>query len=185
MGVILGVFGGRGVAGWGLLVMVPLGPEKDVFMSWSPCFVRSVGPGGRVLVRLGHEVVDDYLEFVAARCRPNTVLAAGFDLKVFFSLVGKEPAEVTTADVLAFITAQRSVGDRKVVRLVDGESGLSARTIQRRLSSVSSSMSPVPLSPRSPSKPKGCQAPHNLTVVSPFPAFRLRSEVSLSRRVAK
>lgn len=91
-----------------------------------------------MLVRLGHEAVDDYLEFVAARCRPNTVLAAGFDLKVFFSLVGKEPVEVTTGDVLAFITAQRSVGDGKVVRLVDGESGLSSRTIQRRLSSVSS-----------------------------------------------
>ncbi|MCP4965844.1 MAG: integrase, partial [bacterium] len=46
-------------------------------MSWSPCFSRSVSPGGRVQVRLGHELVDDYLEFVAARSRPNTVLAAG------------------------------------------------------------------------------------------------------------
>jgi len=42
---------------------------------------------------------------------------------------------VSTADVLDFITAQR--GDRSVVGLVDGESGLSARTIQRRLSSIS------------------------------------------------
>jgi site-specific recombinase XerD len=86
---------------------------------------------------VGHEVVDDYLEFLAARCRPNTVLAAGFDLKVFFTLVPKDPTEVTTADVLGFITAQRSTGDPKVVRLSDGESGLSARTIQRRLSSLS------------------------------------------------
>jgi len=38
-------------------------------------------------------------------------------------------------DVFDFIAAQR--GDRKVVRLADGESGLSARTIARRLSSVS------------------------------------------------
>jgi site-specific recombinase XerD len=89
-------------------------------------------------VQLGHEVVDDYLEFLAARCRPNTVLAAWFDLKVFFTLVPKDPGEVTTGDVLAFITAQRSAGDPKVIRLVDGESGLSARTIQRRLSSLSS-----------------------------------------------
>jgi site-specific recombinase XerD len=69
------------------------------------------------------------------------VLAAGFDLKVFFTLVPKDPDAVTTADVLAFITAQRSAGDPKVVRLVDGESGLSARTIKRRLSSLSSMFS--------------------------------------------
>jgi len=57
---------------------------------------------------------------------------------VFFSVVPKHPAEVTTADVFAFIKAQRQprLGDR-VVRLEDGESGLSARTIARRLSSVS------------------------------------------------
>ena len=42
---------------------------------------------------------------------------------------------MTTSDVLGFITEQR--GDRGVVRLADGESGLSARTIQRRLSSIS------------------------------------------------
>ncbi len=83
-------------------------------------------------------VVDDYLKFLAARCRPNTVLASGFVLKVFFTLFPKEPVEVTTADVLGFITVQRSVGDGKVVRSVDGESGLSARTSQRRLSSLSS-----------------------------------------------
>ncbi|HEV2087920.1 MAG TPA: site-specific integrase, partial [Cryptosporangiaceae bacterium] len=79
--------------------------------------------------------MDRYLEFVAARARPNTVLATGYDLKGFFSIVAKDPAEVTTADVLDFITVQR--GDRRVVRLADGESGLSARTIQRRLSSIS------------------------------------------------
>ena len=58
-----------------------------------------------------------------------------YDLKVFFTVVAKDPIEVTTSDVLGFITAQR--GDRRVVRLADGESGLSARTIQRRLSSIS------------------------------------------------
>lgn len=107
-------------------------------MVWSPTFERVDRADGRVEVRLGHRVVDEYLEFLAARCRPNTVLASGFDLKVFFDLVHVEPIEVTTADVLRFIAAQRAIGDDTVVRLVDGESGLSARTIQRRLSSLSS-----------------------------------------------
>jgi len=107
-------------------------------MSWSPTFERVDRADGRVEVRLGHAVVDDYLEFLAARCRPNTVLAAGFDLKVFFTLVRAEPVEVTTADVLRFIAAQRASDDDTVVRISDGESGLSARTIQRRLSSLSS-----------------------------------------------
>lgn len=79
--------------------------------------------------------MDRYLEFVAARARPNTLLATGYDLKVFFSVVAKDPTEVTTADLLEFITAQRS--DRRVVRISDGESGLSPRTIQRRLSTLS------------------------------------------------
>lgn len=104
-------------------------------MTWLPCLVREADRGGRPVLRLGHRQLDRYLEFVAARARPNTVLATGYDLKVFFTFVPKDPVEVTTADVLGFITVQR--GDRNVVRLVDGESGLSARTIQRRLSSIS------------------------------------------------
>jgi hypothetical protein len=91
--------------------------------------------GGRPCLRLGHSQVDRYLDFVSARARPNTTLAAGCDLKVFSSVVAKEPVEVTTSDVLGFITTQR--GDHGVVRLADGESGLSARTIQWRLSSIS------------------------------------------------
>lgn len=104
-------------------------------MSWSPCLVREADRGGRPVLRLGHPLLDRYLEFVSARARPNTTLAAGFDLKVFFTTVGKDPVEVTTVDVLGFVTVQR--GDRQVVRLADGESGVSARTIARRLSSVS------------------------------------------------
>jgi integrase/recombinase XerD len=34
---------------------------------------------GAPVVRLGVRLLDDYLEFVAARCRPNTVLAVAFD----------------------------------------------------------------------------------------------------------
>lgn len=107
-------------------------------MVWTPCLVRSADPGDRVPVRLGDPLVDDYLEFVAARCRPNTVLATAYDLKVFFSVVGKEPSRVSTADVFAFLSAQRAPrrGPR-VVRLEDSEAGLSSRTIKRRLASVS------------------------------------------------
>ncbi len=104
-------------------------------MSWFPCLVRAADRGDRPVLRLGHPEVDRYLEFVAARARPNTVWATAYDLKVFFSVIDTEPLAVTTADVLGFITAQR--GDRSVVRLGDGESGMSARTIQRRLSSIS------------------------------------------------
>ncbi len=42
------------------------------------------------------------------RCRPNSVLAARFDLKVFFAVVAKPVAAVTATDVLGFITAQRT-----------------------------------------------------------------------------
>jgi len=52
-------------------------------------------------------VVDEYLVFVDARARPNTWLALGSDLKVFFTVVAKDPVDVTTADVFAFIKAQR------------------------------------------------------------------------------
>ena len=89
-------------------------------------------------IRLGHPVVDRYLEFVEARARRNTLLATASDLRVFFTEVDKEPSDVSVTDVLAFITAQRSpLFDGKVIRLSDGETGLSARTIQRRLSIVS------------------------------------------------
>jgi hypothetical protein len=50
-------------------------------------------------------------------------------------VTGKDPLEVTAADVFDFLAHQRS--DRTVVRLADRESSLSARTIARRLSSVS------------------------------------------------
>ncbi len=72
---------------------------------------------------------------MAGRCRPNTLRAVAFDLKTFFTVVGKDPVEVTAADVFDFLADQR--GDRTVIRLADREPGLSARTIARRLSSVS------------------------------------------------
>jgi hypothetical protein len=106
-------------------------------MTFVPCLVRSIEGSEIVSITLGHPLVDDYLEFVGARGAVNTWLAVAYDLKVFFEVVAKEPAEVTAADVFAFLAAQRAPrrGDR-VVRIEDGEPGLAARTIARRLSSV-------------------------------------------------
>ncbi len=66
----------------------------------------------------GVRLAELYLEFLAGRCRPNTVRAAASDLKVFFTMVGKPPEQVRAADVLAFITAQRTgrSGDHGVLR---------------------------------------------------------------------
>ena len=104
-------------------------------MSSFPCLARTVSSSGQVRYSLGERLADRYLEFVAGRCRPNTLRAVAFDLKSFFTVVGKDPVEVTAADVFDFLADQR--GDRTVIRLADRESGLSARTIARRLSSVS------------------------------------------------
>src|SRR5215469_701601 len=102
-------------------------------MSSFPCLVRVVSGSSQVRYRLGHPLVDRYLEFVAGRVRPNTLRAVAFDLKVFFTVVAKDPVTVAPVDVSEFLAHQR--GDRTVVRLADRESGLSART--SRLSSVS------------------------------------------------
>ena len=103
---------------------------------------RSAGPGGGLDVRVGVPLADVYLEFLGGRCRPNTVLAAAYDLKVFFTVVGKPPPEVTAGDVLAFITAQRTgrAGGHVVLQPLarDREpAGVSAATVRRRLSIVS------------------------------------------------
>jgi len=115
------------------------GAEMSVL---DPCLTRSRGPSGEPVVRLGVALLDDYLEFLAGRSRPNTVLAAAYDLKVFFAVVAKAPGQVAPADVLGFITAQRTgrVGERAVVQAleVDGElGGVSTTTAARRLSVVS------------------------------------------------
>ncbi len=70
------------------VAVVPPGPERMSGMSWSPFLVRSVAPDDRILIRLGHKAVDAYLEFLAVRCRPNTVIAAGSDSRLLPSGVG-------------------------------------------------------------------------------------------------
>ncbi len=105
--------------------------------TFSPAFGRTYRGPRLQAITLGHPLLDEYLAFVGARARANTWLAVASDLKIFFGVVDREPAEVRTADVLAFLSAQREPrhGER-VVRLEDGEVGLAARTIARRLSSV-------------------------------------------------
>ena len=85
----------------------------------------------------GVRLLDEYLEFLAGRCRPNTVLAVAYDLKVFFTVVAKPPRRVRPADVLAFMTAQRTGGEGRLQVAGAGAGGVSARTLRRRLSSVS------------------------------------------------
>jgi len=104
-------------------------------MSPFPVIVPTSSPSGETRFALGDPLVDSYLEFVAGRSRPNTLRAVAFDLKSFFAVIDKDPLAVVPADVFEFLADQR--GDRTVVRMSDGESGLSARTIARRLSSVS------------------------------------------------
>jgi len=100
-----------------------------------PVLARSRGAAPE----LGDALLDEYLRFTAARLRPNSVTAQAFDLKVFFTVVGKRPLAVGTADVLAFIEAQRQPRrGGNVVRLSDGEQGLAASTIKRRLATVTS-----------------------------------------------
>jgi len=105
-----------------------------------PCLIESRDASGEPVVRLGVALLDQYLEFLAGRCRPNTVLAVAYDLKVFFTVVGKSPNRVRPADVLAFMTAQRS-GRSSIsappVQAVEDRGGVSTRTLRRRLSSVS------------------------------------------------
>jgi integrase/recombinase XerD len=106
-------------------------------VSFVPCMERVMDGFELRAISLGHPLVDAYLEFVGGRGAVNTWLATAYDLKVFFEAIGgKEPAEVTSADVFAFLGQQRAPRHENVVRIEDGEAGLSARTIARRLSSI-------------------------------------------------
>ena len=99
---------------------------------------------GALVARTGVPLADVYLEFLGGRCRPDTVRAAAYDLRVFFSVVDKPADQVRPGDVLAFVTAQRAGrgGAQLAVLPVQagGEpGGVSAATVGRRLSIVSGS----------------------------------------------
>ena len=69
---------------------------------WSPSFECHVRSDGEAEYRIGHPLVDEFLEFVVGRARPNTVRVYAHDLSVFFSVVKKDPTEVRPTDVIAF-----------------------------------------------------------------------------------
>ena len=68
----------------GLLGPAVRGDGRFRMAAVNPFVSHSTNSCGEVLVRLGMPVLDDYLRFVAARARPNTVLATPYDLVVFF-----------------------------------------------------------------------------------------------------
>ena len=108
-------------------------------MVWTPHLRRFPREDGSISYSLGHELIDAFLEFCGGRSRPNTVRAYAHDLKVFFSVVAKDPVEVTPADVMDFVRAQQRPlsGAENVVQLRDARSGLSPATVMRRLAAVS------------------------------------------------
>ena len=87
------------------------GPETSLL---DPCLIRSRGPSGQVVVRLGVLLVDDNLEFLKGRCRPSTVVASAYDLRVFFGVVDKaravRPADVLGSSPLSARTAATVLG---------------------------------------------------------------------------
>ena len=101
---------------------------------------HALTPSGLPAVCLGEPWLDTYLDFLTSRCRPNSVLATGYDLKAFFTLIAKTPAAVTVADVLGFITTQRAgageAGSPVLAVTDDAAKGVSARTVRRRLLSI-------------------------------------------------
>ena len=61
-------------------------------MVWCPSFQSRLRADGVREYRVGHELVDEFLEFASGRARPSTVRAYAHDLSVFFGVIGKEPA---------------------------------------------------------------------------------------------
>jgi site-specific recombinase XerC len=122
----------------GMFVLVDRVVRGAWMSSWSGLqVVRSRDAAGGLVVRFGVAVLDAYLQFLAVRSRPNTVVAVAYDLKVFFSVVGKAPGRVVAADVLAFVTAQYAGGPARRLQVAGEGGGVSARTVRRRLSSIS------------------------------------------------
>jgi integrase len=93
-------------------------------------------PGSRVAPTLGHPLVDDYLESVHARLRPNSTLAVVYDLKVFFTVIDVDPLDVRRRHVLEFIRVQRNGSKDATVIPLDQSDGLALSTIRRRLSTL-------------------------------------------------
>jgi len=95
---------------------------------------REVQDGQLCRLSLGLAGVDEYLDFLRCRCRPNTWLNYAHDLKLFFNIIEKPVAEVSTADVLRFMQIQ---SHPPATKSDDQPPGVCARTLKRRLCAVS------------------------------------------------
>jgi integrase/recombinase XerD len=74
---------------------------------------RSADLAGGSSVRVGVRLVDQYLEFLSGRCRPNTVVAAAYDLKGAVALLQTEPVSCGLAGQFAAI---RGIGQGRRTR---------------------------------------------------------------------
>jgi integrase len=101
--------------------------------------LRGVKDGKIASLSLGVPEVDSYLDFIKHRCRLNTWVNYGYDLQVFLNAIQKPLVTVTPADIFVFIRQQREVAVRNRRRegLIPLSTGLSSRTIQRRLAAIS------------------------------------------------
>jgi len=112
-------------------------------------------------VRLGAGLLDECLEFLAGRCRPNTVLAAAYDLKVFFTAVGKPPRRVCPVDVLAFMTASGPRARRAAAGVPVSAAAAACRPYRR---SPQRPSGPVPGHPAKPTHPRPLPARKQILV---------------------
>ena len=87
---------------------------------------------------LGVELVDEYLDFLKCRCRPNTWLNYAHDLKVFFNIVDRPVTNITPQDIFHFIQEQRCPQPEPSSDGYMSDRGMCTRTIKRRLSAISS-----------------------------------------------
>ena len=101
-----------------------------------PCLIRSVVGAELRSIRLGHPLLDDYLEFLGPG-RGRTPGGRGLRPEGVLHCGRQGAAAVITADVFAFIKAQRAPRRGPGWCGWDGEAGLSVRTVKRRLASVS------------------------------------------------
>jgi len=100
---------------------------------------KKVEQGEVVALCTGVAEVDEYLRFLKNRCRPNTWINYAHDLKIFFNFVQKPVFEVKPRDIFAFMEYQREVArPRRRPHGTADTTGLSTRTIRRRLSAISS-----------------------------------------------
>jgi integrase/recombinase XerD len=98
---------------------------------------REVHNGQLIRLRLGVELVDEYLDFLKCRCRPNTWLNYAHDLKAFFNIVDKPVTNISTQDIFYFIQEQRYPQPAPPSNEYVTAKGVCIRTIKRRLSAIS------------------------------------------------